>query len=80
MDFPAWILLATLVTIALAAPRYGVDSRLPPPGDPPPPRHRPTVRGDLIALARRVRQAFHSHWPRARTSRVWPASSRRSAL
>jgi hypothetical protein len=75
-----WVLLVVLVTIAIAAPRYGADSRLPPPGELPAPRHRPTVRGDAEALARAVRQAAHSHWPRAKTSSVCPTSSRRSAL
>ena len=50
-----WLLLAVLVTIAVAAPRYGVDSRFPPPGEPPPPRRGPTVRGDVAALLRVVR-------------------------
>ena len=49
-----WTLLAVLVAIAIAAPRYGVDSRWLPPGEPPPPpRRRPTVRGDLAALRTR---------------------------
>ena len=38
MEMSPWILLAVLVLIALAAPRYGVDSRLAPPGED---RHRP---------------------------------------
>lgn len=55
MEMSPWILLAVLVLIALAAPRYGVDSRLAPPGeDPPPPRPVPTPWGDLRALARRI--------------------------
>ena len=50
-----WILLTVLVLIAIAAPRYGVDSRLTPPGEePPPPRPVPTPWGDLRALAGRV--------------------------
>ncbi|MCO1656089.1 hypothetical protein [Pseudonocardia humida] len=53
-----WILLAVLVLIALAAPRYGVDSRWPPPGEMRPPRRGPTPRSDLAALARSVRRRF----------------------
>jgi hypothetical protein len=56
MEMTPWILLAVLVLIAVAAPRYGVDSRLPMPGeDPPPPRPVPTPWGDAAALLRRVR-------------------------
>lgn len=78
-------LLTVLVAIALAAPRYGADSRLPPPGQPsPPPRRPPTVTGDVLAVARHVRQTlvatFHCHWPRVRTSTMRPSSSRRSTL
>ena len=42
MDMPVWILPVVLVAIAVAAPRYGVDSRLPAPGElaAPRPRHR----------------------------------------
>ncbi|WP_214403499.1 hypothetical protein [Pseudonocardia lacus] len=50
-----WILLTVLVLIALAAPRYGVDSRWLPPGELPRPRHGPTPLGDLAALARWIR-------------------------
>lgn len=46
------LLPAVLVVIALAAPRYGADSRLPFPGDPAPPRYRHTVRADLVTLLR----------------------------
>ena len=51
-----WFVLAVVVLIALAAPRYGADSRWPPPGeeDPPPPRPGPTPWGDARALARRL--------------------------
>lgn len=81
MDTTLWVLLIVLVAIALAAPRYGVDSRWPGPGEPPRPLRPPaTVRGDLAALARRVAQLRQSHWPRVNTSTVWPPSSRRSAL
>ena len=74
------ILLAVLVLIAVAAPRYGVDSR---DGadwnparrydEPPPVRRRHTVRGDLAALGRRITTAAgqsggHSQYPRAKTS------------
>jgi hypothetical protein len=75
-----WTLLSVLVGIAVAAPRYGVDSRWLPPGEPPPPpERRPTPWSDAVALARRVRQAFHSHWPRVSNSTLRPSSSRRSA-
>jgi len=57
MEMTPWILLTVLVLIALAAPRYGVDSRLPAPGeDPPPPRPVPTPWGDLVALIRLARR------------------------
>lgn len=52
-----WLLVTVLVVIALAAPRYGVDSRWPPPGEPPPPPRGPTLRGDLAAAARAIRRA-----------------------
>ena len=56
METTPWILLTVLVLIALAAPRYGVDSRLAPPGEePPPPRPVPTPWGDAVALFHRVR-------------------------
>jgi hypothetical protein len=56
MEMTPWILLTVLVLIAIAAPRYGVDSRLTPPGEePPPPRPGPTPWGDAVALFRRVR-------------------------
>ena len=56
MEMSPWLLLAVLVLIALAAPRYGVDSRLPRPGEePPPPRPVPTPLGDLRNLVRVVR-------------------------
>ena len=74
------LVLAFLVVVAVMAPRYGVDSREPPPGELPRPHGGgPTVRGDLAALGRAVRQMLHSRRPRARTSRMWPSSSRRSA-
>jgi hypothetical protein len=66
MDTSMWLLPALLVLIAVAAPRYGVDSRdgydwnrrFGPP-DPLPPmasRRRSTPAADLIALARFVRR------------------------
>ena len=56
MEMSPWLLLAVLVLIALAAPRYGVDSRFPRIGeDPPPPRPVPTPWGDLRSLVRAVR-------------------------
>ncbi len=56
MEMTPWILLTVLVLIAIAAPRYGVDSRLTPPGEePPPPRPVPTPWGDVLALVRRAR-------------------------
>ena len=67
MDTSLWLLPALLLLIALAAPRYGVDSRdrydwnrrFGPP-DPLPPmasRRRSTPAADLAALARFVRRA-----------------------
>ena len=50
-----WILLIVLVLIALAAPRYGVDSRRLPSGGMTPLRRGPTLHGDLSALVRRAR-------------------------
>jgi hypothetical protein len=66
MDTSLWLLPALLVTIALAAPRYGVDSRdgfdwnrrIGPP-EPPPPmasRRRSTPAADVAALAGHVRR------------------------
>jgi hypothetical protein len=68
MDISLWLLPALLVVIALAAPRYGVDSRdgydwnrrFGPP-DPPPPmssRRRSTPAADLAALVRYLRRTF----------------------
>ena len=62
MTSSMWLLPALLIAIALAAPRYGMDSRdgydwnrrFGPP-DPPPPlasRRRSTPLADLTALAR----------------------------
>ena len=67
MDTSVWLLPAVLVLIALAAPRYGVDSRdgsfwnprFGPP-DPPLPmasRRRSTPAADLAALVRLFRRA-----------------------
>jgi hypothetical protein len=69
MDTSIWLLPALLLLIALAAPRYGVDSRdgydwnrrFGPP-EPPPPmasRRRSTPAADIAALARFVRRALH---------------------
>ena len=66
MDTSLWLLPALLIAIALAAPRYGVDSRdrfdwnrrFGPP-DPLPPmasRRRSTPAADLAALARFARR------------------------
>jgi hypothetical protein len=44
-----WLLLTVLALIALAAPRYGADSRWTVAGEPPA-RRRHTVAGDLRAL------------------------------
>jgi hypothetical protein len=68
MDTSLWLLPALLIAIALAAPRYGVDSRdgydwrprFGPP-DPPPPmasRRRSTPAADLAALARLIRRVL----------------------
>lgn len=67
MDISLWLLPTLLLLIAVAAPRYGVDSRdgslwnrrFGPP-DPPPPmasRRRSTPAADLAALARFARKA-----------------------
>jgi len=67
MDTSLWLLPALLIAIALAAPRYGVDSRdrydwsrrFGPP-DPLPPmesRRRSTPAADLAALVRFARRA-----------------------
>jgi hypothetical protein len=67
MNTSLWLLPALLIAIALAAPRYGVDSRdrydwnrrFGPP-DPLPPmasRRRSTPAADLAALVRFVRRA-----------------------
>jgi hypothetical protein len=70
MDTSLWLLPALLIAIALAAPRYGVDSRdgsfwnsrFGPP-DPPLPmasRRRSTPAADLAALVRLIRRATTS--------------------
>jgi hypothetical protein len=67
MDTSLWLLPILLIVIAIAAPRYGVDSRdgydwnrrFGPP-DPPPPmasRRRSTPAADLAALGRLIRRA-----------------------
>ena len=66
METSLWLLPTLLLLIALAAPRYGVDSRdahdwrprFGPP-DPPPPlasRRRSTPAADLAALVRLLRR------------------------
>lgn len=58
-----WVVLAVLVAVALAAPRYGADTHT---GDSwtagggvrPGPRSRATVRGDLLALVRLLGRSF----------------------
>jgi hypothetical protein len=77
MDTSLWLLPALLLLIALAAPRYGVDSRAghdwtprSGPPDPPPPlasRRRSTPAADLRALARYVRRTLAR--PTATTTR-----------
>ena len=68
MNTSLWLLPALLLLIAVAAPRYGVDSRdgydwnrrFGPP-DPPPPmasRRRSTPAADLAALVGFVRRAL----------------------
>jgi hypothetical protein len=52
------VILAVLVVIALAAPRYGVDSR------PGAGGVRRTVVGDLRALAARIGARRRAHAPR----------------
>ncbi|MHA6792673.1 hypothetical protein ACVGVM_04015 [Pseudonocardia bannensis] len=77
MEMPL-VLMLILVGIALAAPRYGADSRdgadwrftTGPPSPPRTPVRRHTVAGDLAAVyrwlrVRAERQCVHSHWPRA---------------
>jgi hypothetical protein len=64
MDTSLWLLPALLVTIALAAPRYGVDSRdgvdwnrrIGPP-EPPPPMASRRRSTPVAALAGHVRRA-----------------------
>ena len=57
MEMTIWVLLAVLVAIAVLAPRYGVDSRLPARGEPPPPpRPQPTPLSDLRAALRTARR------------------------
>lgn len=54
-------LLAVLVLIALAAPRYGADSRRPVAGDPPTPRYRTTPWHDVAVLSRAVTRPVRRH-------------------
>jgi hypothetical protein len=61
MEMTPWLLLTVLVVIAIAAPRYGVDSRWPAPGDLPTPRPRHRVGDDLTSIAHAARQAFPAH-------------------
>ena len=79
VDTSLWMLPALLLLIALAAPRYGVDSRdghdwnrrFGPP-DPPPPmasRRRSTPAADLAALARLARHAARGTVARTRPRR-----------
>jgi hypothetical protein len=79
VDTSLWLLPALLLLIALAAPRYGVDSRdghdwnrrFGPP-DPPPPmasRRRSTPAADLAALARLALRAARGTAARTRPRR-----------
>jgi hypothetical protein len=78
MDISLWILPAVLLVLALAAPRYGVDSRdgsdwnsrsgPPDPPLPPASRRRSTPAADLAALARFTRRIVHRHQARPRTT------------
>lgn len=61
-----WVYVV-LVLIAVAAPRYGVDSRWGPPTG-----RRRTVRGDLARLA----QAVGDAWGQASSRSERPADSR----
>jgi hypothetical protein len=65
MDMPVWILPVVLVAIAVAAPRYGVDSRLPAPGELTAPRSRHRVRDDVAALLRAALQIVRAYRPGA---------------
>ncbi len=58
-----FVILAVLVVIALAAPRYGVDSRLGAVG------RRHTVRADVRAAFARLEQALSAVTPPASTRR-----------
>jgi hypothetical protein len=80
MDTSLWLLPALLIAIALAAPRYGVDSRdghdwnrhFGPP-DPPPPmasRRRSTPAADLAALVRHLRRLTSGGTPAAQPLRL----------
>jgi hypothetical protein len=80
VDTSLWLLPALLLLIALAAPRYGVDSRdghdwnrrFGPP-DPLPPlasRRRSTPAADLAALARLVRRTAARTRPQHPVHRV----------
>jgi hypothetical protein len=74
-------IVALLIVVALAAPRYGADSHTSDgwtahPGDPVP-RTRPSVRGDLLTLGAGLRTALRA--PLGRGTRETHATSATTA-
>lgn len=65
---PLWVLLTVLIVLALAAPRYGVDSRKLRPGEGPH-RRGPTPLSDAAALVAFLR---HVEWTVVRPERTPP--------
>ena len=84
MDTSLWLLPTLLLLIALAAPRYGVDSREGSlwnrrygPPDPPPPmasRRKSTPGADLAAVARLVRRTVRDRRAAATSTARGPSS------